>query len=111
MSKFPKCFLTIDWRMSGLSHSSLTLISNSEKLYPINRALFETWGNALADYNWETLKPVKPTIVKLARKMMLTDNDFLSAISTSTSTASKIELRFSKVKKILTEVGLGPVNK
>jgi hypothetical protein len=84
---------------------------DSEKLYPINRALFETWGNALADYNWETLKPVKPTIVKLARKMMLTDNDFLSAISTSTSTASKIELRFSKVKKILTEVGLGPVNK
>ena len=78
----------------------------SKKLYPINRALFETWGNALADYNWEALEPLKPTIVKLARKMILTDNDFLSAISTSTSTVSKIELRFSKVKEILIEAGL-----
>ncbi|MCK5524561.1 MAG: DUF262 domain-containing protein [Thiomargarita sp.] len=80
---------------------------DSQKVYPINRALFETWGNALADYDWQALKPYRAAIVKAAREMMENDNEFLSAITTSTSTASKITLRFSKVKQILKEVGLG----
>jgi len=79
---------------------------DTDKAYPINRALFEAWGIALVDYEWQTIKPYKPAIVKAAREMMLNDNEFLSAISTSTNTASKIELRFSRVKGILKEVGL-----
>lgn len=79
---------------------------DNKKAYPINRALFETWGNALADYDWQTLKPHRDNIVRMAREMMLNDNEFLSAISTSTSTASKVNLRFTKVRKILTDVGL-----
>jgi len=79
---------------------------DSEKYYPINRALFESWGIALADYEWQTLSHYKQQIVKAAREMMLNDNEFLSAISTSTSTASKIELRFEKVKQILKDVGV-----
>ena len=76
-----------------------------QKSYPINRALFETWGDALADYDWQTLKPYKGAILKAAKEI-LNDNDFLSAISTSTSTTSKVVLRFSKVKQILKDVGL-----
>jgi len=79
---------------------------DNNKAYPINRALFETWGNALADYDWETLKPHRGNIVRVAREMMLNDNEFLSAISTSTSTASKVNFRFTKVRKILTDIGL-----
>jgi hypothetical protein len=78
----------------------------NDKAYPINRALFETWGNALADYDWQTLKPHRSNIIKAAQEMMLNDEEFLSAISTSTSTASKVSLRFTRVKKILTEIGL-----
>jgi len=78
----------------------------TDKIYPINRALFETWGISLVDYEWQTIKPYKTAIVKAAREMMLNDNEFLSAISSSTSTASKIELRFFKVNGILKKVGL-----
>jgi hypothetical protein len=78
----------------------------NNKVCPINRALFETWGNALADYDWETLQPHTTAIVKMAREMMLNDNDFLSAISVSTSSPSKVNRRFEKVKQIITDVGL-----
>ncbi|RKZ73559.1 MAG: DUF262 domain-containing protein [Gammaproteobacteria bacterium] len=88
------------------SHAFRKWLPNSYKSYPINRALFETWGNALADYEWQTLKPYRAAIIKAAREMMLNDNEFLSAISTSTSTASKVVLRFSKVKQVLKDVGL-----
>ncbi len=88
------------------SHAFRKWPIDSEKSYPINRALFETWGNALADYHWQTLKPFRSAIIKAAREMMFNDNEFLSAISTSTSTASKIEHRFLKVKQILKKVGL-----
>lgn len=80
--------------------------AGNEKSYPINRALFEAWGNILADYDWETLKPFKGAIKKAAREMMLNDNDFLSAISTSTSGVGKINLRFSKIRQLLKDVGL-----
>lgn len=78
--------------------------TNSNKFYPINRALFEAWGNALADYDWKAIQPHTTVIVKAARNMMVSDSDFISAISVSTSSPSKVNLRFSKVKKIITDV-------
>jgi hypothetical protein len=80
--------------------------AGNNKMYPINRALFETWGNTLADYDWQTLKPYRPAIMKAAREMMLNDNEFMSAISTSTSGTSKINLRFTKIRQILIDVGV-----
>ena len=48
----------------------------------------------------------KQAIIKAAREMMLNDNDFMSAISTSTSGASKINLRFAKIRQIFIDVGV-----
>jgi len=80
--------------------------TGSQKTYPINRALFEIWANALADSDWRTLKPHRTAIVKTARDMMLNDHEFISAISVSTSSPRKVSLRFSKIKQILKDIGL-----
>lgn len=67
---------------------------------PINRALFESWSVALADYEPEVLAPHKKTILDAARRRMR-DYDYSSAISQWTGDASKVALRFNAAREIL----------
>jgi len=76
---------------------------HTERLNPFNRALFDTWSVLLADYQWEQLKHHKVDIVARARQLMTSDFSFLNAITTSTNAASRINVRFSAIKKILQE--------
>ncbi|HZF50465.1 MAG TPA: DUF262 domain-containing protein [Polyangiaceae bacterium] len=67
---------------------------------PINRALFESWAVALADYEPDLLALHKKSIAAAARKRM-TDYDYISAISQGTGDYSKVKLRFSVAREIL----------
>jgi hypothetical protein len=67
---------------------------------PINRALFESWAVALADYDPAQLKPNKDAIVNAARKRM-GDYDYNAAVSQGTGDISKVKLRFQVARDIL----------
>lgn len=67
---------------------------------PINRALFESWAVALADYEPAQLERHKAAIVKAARKRM-EDYDYNAAISQGTGDFAKVKLRFSVAREIL----------
>jgi hypothetical protein len=76
----------------------------SDRLSPINRALFESWGVVLADYSAAQLDPVSDQIVSKARQAMTSDHDYISAVSTSTSDTRKVRQRFAVPQAILDEV-------
>jgi len=69
---------------------------------PINRALFESWAVALADYEPDQLRSHKDTIFKAARKRM-GDYDYNAAISQGTGDMSKVKLRFQVARDLLKE--------
>lgn len=75
-----------------------------EYVNPINRALFESWSVALADYEWASLKPHKAKIIKAARKHMTSDIEYLGAISAGTGDHAKVKVRFEVARRILAEV-------
>ena len=72
-----------------------------DKIFPINRALFEAWAVPLASWDWMDLKSHRETIVQSARGLMTNDPDFINAISTSTGDPRRVDVRFSRVKHIL----------
>jgi hypothetical protein len=67
---------------------------------PLNRALFESWAVALADYEPEALQPHKKAIVEAARRRMR-DSDYNSAVSQGTGDAAKVARRFGAAREIL----------
>lgn len=67
---------------------------------PINRALFESWGVALADYEPEALAPHAPAILAAARKLM-GDYRYNAATTQGTGDYSKVKLRFDAALQIL----------
>lgn len=77
---------------------------NVEDVNPINRALFESWSVALADYEWDALAPCATKIVKAARKRMTSDDAYLDAISAGTGDHGRVKLRFEVARNILAEM-------
>jgi hypothetical protein len=71
---------------------------------PINRALFESWAVALADYEPAQVEPHKLAIVKAARARMEA-YDYNAAISQGTGDLAKVKLRFSAAREILAGLG------
>jgi hypothetical protein len=70
---------------------------NNDFLYPINRALFETWSVALSNHDWDTLAASKEVLALEARKMMTDDREYLEAISVSTGDRRRVSTRFRRV--------------
>jgi hypothetical protein len=70
---------------------------------PSNRALFESWSVALADYEPETIEARKADVLAAARGRMK-DLDYNSAISQGTGDATKVARRFSAAREILKQV-------
>ena len=70
---------------------------------PINRALFESWGTALADHDENTVSIVASDLVDRARGMMTNDQEFINAISGSTGDIRNVRTRFGKVRELLEE--------
>jgi hypothetical protein len=67
---------------------------------PINRALFESWAVALADYQPGQLAPHREAIFQAVRKRM-EDYHYNAAISQGTGDHAKVQLRFSIPRDIL----------
>ena len=71
---------------------------------PINRALFETWGTVLADYDAHTVRARAKELVKRSSDMMTDDSDFIGSISGSTGDPRNVRTRFRKVRDTVREV-------
>jgi hypothetical protein len=67
---------------------------------PLNRALFESWAVALADYEPDELAPHKAAIGKAARECVK-DYQYNAAITQGTGDHSKVNLRFNVAREIL----------
>jgi hypothetical protein len=71
---------------------------------PINRALFETWGTVLADYEPARVSERREALVKRARDLMTTDTAFINSIFGSTSDVANVRERFAKVSAAAREL-------
>ena len=80
----------------------------AERRGPINRALFESWAVALADYQPDDLAAKKNQIVDEARQRM-SDYDYNSSITQGTGDISTIRLRFEVSREIL-QRATSPIN-
>jgi len=76
----------------------------SDRLSPINRALFESWGVVLADYNEDGLAELSNDILSAARRAMSEDQDYVASISSSTSDARRVRKRFAVPRRIMQRV-------
>ena len=71
---------------------------------PINRALFESWGTVLADYDETAVRSVADDLARRARDMMTDDRAFINSISGSTGDIRNVRTRFGKVREEVEEV-------
>ena len=71
---------------------------------PINRALFESWGTVLADYDEASIRHAKEDLVRRARDMMTDDDEFIRSISSATGDVRSIRTRLHKVRAAVQEV-------
>ena len=71
---------------------------------PINRALFETWGTVLADYDEAAVRNVTEDLVNRAREMMTNDFEFINSVSGSTGAVRNVRTRLDKVREAVAEV-------
>ena len=71
---------------------------------PINRALFESWGTVLADYDETVIRSAAEDLVTRAREMMTDDLEFIHSISSSTGTIRNVRTRLGKVRDAVREI-------
>ena len=72
----------------------------ADRRSPINRALFESWGTVLADYDETAVRSVAEDLVNRAREMMTNDYDFINSISSSTGDRRNVRARLGKVREV-----------
>lgn len=71
---------------------------------PINRALFESWGTVLADYDKAEVQDASTDLANRARGMMTSDIDFINSISGSTGAVRNVRTRLGKAREAAEEV-------
>jgi hypothetical protein len=72
-------------------------------LFPINKALLESWGCVLADYQWKQLEPKAAAIGAAFRTRLLRRDEYWQAITSNTTSVSNVRLRFRVARDILKE--------
>ena len=77
---------------------------DSDRKRPINRALFDSWGIVLANYDENAVRKRAKRLVNRARKLMTNDLDFINAISSSTGDVRNVRIRLGKVLQAAEEV-------
>lgn len=77
---------------------------NATRKNQINRALFDSWGTVLADYDETEVQRAAPDLVDRARSLMTNDIEFINSISGSTGDFGKVRIRFAKVRAVTDEV-------
>ena len=76
----------------------------ADRKSPINRALFESWGTVLADYDETDVRSVTENLVNRAREMMTNDFEFINSISSSTGDVRNVRTRLGKVREVAEEI-------
>jgi len=76
----------------------------SDRLSPINRALFESWGVVLADFDAEALEPMAANVAARTRVAMTEDMEYVASISTSTSDTRRVRKRFAVPSTLMQEL-------
>ena len=71
---------------------------DTDRRNPINRALFESWGTVLADYDEAAVRVGAAELVTWAREMMTNDSEFIGSISGSTGDARNVRTRLGSVR-------------
>ena len=77
---------------------------DTDRRNPINRALFESWGTVLADYDETAVRAGAAELVKRAREMMTNDSEFIGSISGSTGDVRNVRTRLRSVREAAQEV-------
>ncbi len=77
---------------------------NVNRMSPINRALFDSWGTVLADYDEIRVQEAAQDLTARARSLMTYDIEFINSISRSTGSVSNVRTRLDKVRAIANEV-------
>lgn len=71
---------------------------------PFNKALFEAWAVAVADYSMVSLVKRKDDIAEAFSNLIATSPSFERSISSSTSSYSAVSNRFRRIQKLLKEI-------
>lgn len=82
-------------------HSFRKWPNDTDRLMPINRAMFESWAAVLSEYDQVPLEGARAEIVALARQAMTDNTDYISSISSSTSDPKRVQKRFEVPRKIV----------
>ena len=73
----------------------------TERLFPINRPLFESWSFVLGQYSQADLAYRKDSIVQDARSEMTSNREYNDAITSSTGGVTKVRLRFRVAEQVV----------
>ena len=76
---------------------------HAQRKSPINRALFESWGTVLADYDENAVRGGAEDLANRAREMMTYDSEFIDSISGSTGAVRNVRTRLGKVREAAEE--------
>jgi len=76
--------------------------AGNDRLFPFNKALFESWGFALRDAELAAVRSTKPAIVAAVRKAM-SERDYNDSITVSTGDARNVRKRFEFATAIVAE--------
>lgn len=93
-------------------HAFRKSLAGEERKSPVNKSLFEVWGNILAvmpEYKFEALKAKKIEFLK-GYKQLLGDNEFNNAISRHSSTTKGIVFSYSELMSLIDRTLHGGVN-
>jgi hypothetical protein len=82
-------------------HAFRKWMVDSNKSYPLNKALFEAWSVPLAKVEKSQIVPQKKEIQDAFRELCSFDLFFMNSISSGTGDPAKVRYRFNKVNEIL----------
>lgn len=79
-------------------------VARGARRSPFNKALFETWVNAVRPYPKKTLVANRNNIMDAFADLINSSSSYVRSISSSTGSATAVQTRFSAIKKLLSEV-------
>ena len=80
------------------------VFNKEDKLYPINKALFEVWSilfAKLSDIERQKIIEIKESVFNDYVQLLNEDSDFVGAITSQTDNKNKIIYRFHKIEQLL----------
>jgi hypothetical protein len=83
-----------------------TAFEDSERLLPVNKALFETWSvnlDALSDNEVRILRDRSTLMWQKFALLLDQRQPFYQAISQGTGDANRVKLRFSAIRQLIQE--------